>query len=56
MHPKNAMKHGNGFFDWLADYKGSNGPKSAKAFLKRECRKAVRRDAVKDIKEQLDNG
>ena len=56
MNPNNAMRHDSIKHTWLADYEGSDGPRSAKASLKKECRKAVRRDARKDIKEQLDNG
>ena len=54
MNPNNYMRHDAIKHTWLSDYDGSNGPKSAKAFLKRECRKAVRRDERKDIKEQME--
>lgn len=56
MHPNNAMRHDSIQNVWLAEYDGSEGPKSAKAFHKKECRRAVRRDAKRDIKDQLDNG
>jgi hypothetical protein len=54
MHPKNQIKSSSGaYFDWLADFGSRNGSKSAKHFHKRKCRRIVRRDGPKQIKQEL---
>ena len=55
MHPKNQIKSKSGaFFDWLGDFDSHNGAKSSKHFHKRKCRRIVRRDGNKQIKQELD--
>jgi hypothetical protein len=57
MHPKNQMLASSSHFDWLKDYRNANGSKSAKSYMKRECRRTVRKDGKRFIaKELLDNG
>ena len=44
MHPKNQMQVGNSFFDWIKDWGTSTSGHSGKTYMKRECRRTVRRD------------
>lgn len=55
MHPKNNMFVNGAAFGWLADYGGDNGAKSAKHYHKKKCRRMVRRDGAKQIRQALDN-
>jgi len=56
MNPNNAMRHNAINHHYLADFGESDGKGSGKSFMKKECRKSVRRDAKVDIREQIDNG
>jgi hypothetical protein len=56
MHPKNQIKTDHGaFFDWLGDFGPSKSRNGGKAFMKRGCRRVVRRDGKHQIKQELDN-
>jgi hypothetical protein len=53
MNPKNALQTTNLRFVWVKEYASTKGKKSARAFMKRECRRIVRRDGVRQIKREL---
>ena len=52
MHPKNQMTKGGSFFDWIKDYGPSKSRHGGKSYMKRECRRTVRRDDKQFIREE----
>jgi hypothetical protein len=44
MNPKNDLQTINLRFVWVKEYCSTKGKKSARAFMKRKCRRIVRRD------------
>jgi len=52
MHPKNQMLIGNSFFDWIKDYGPSKSRHGGKGYMKRECRRTVRRDGKDFLRQE----
>ena len=53
MHPKNQMTTTGSFFDWIKDYGPSKGRNGRKGYMKRECRRTVRRDGKAFINKEM---
>ena len=54
MSPSNALRQTSINNVFHKDFGASHGAKSAKSFMKRECRRIVRHDSRADINSQLD--
>jgi hypothetical protein len=55
MNPKNVLQTINLRFVWVKEYCSTKGKHGARAFMKRKCRRVVRRDGKNQIKLELDN-
>jgi hypothetical protein len=53
MNPKNVLQTTNLRFVWAKEYASDNGKNSAKAFMKRKCRRIIRRDGKRIIHREM---